>query len=62
MKNKSLLLAATALIVAAAPFAIAQTRNADDAEALQRELERKAVRIPAAPPTAEIRAGRRRTI
>lgn len=56
MKNKSLLLAATALIVAAAPFAIAQTRNADDAEALQRELERKAVRIPAAPPAAEIRA------
>lgn len=56
MKNKSLLPAATVLIVAATPFAIAQTRNADDAEALQRELERKAVRIPAVPPAAEIRA------
>lgn len=50
--NKHIALAALAVamaaaVLAAAPLVVAQTRTAEDGEALQRELERKAVRIPA---------------
>jgi len=47
MSTKHLLFAAAAAAMLAAPLVIAQTRTAEDGEALQRELERKAVRIPA---------------
>lgn len=45
--KRFLLLAATSIAGMAAYGAIAQTRTAEDAEALQRSLQEKAVRIPA---------------
>lgn len=45
--KKYTMFAALAATFVAAPLVIAQTRTAEDGEALQRELERKAVRIPA---------------
>lgn len=44
--TKYMIFAAAAAALLAAPFVVAQTRTAEDGEALQRELERKAVRIP----------------
>ncbi len=47
MPKKHIIFAALAVVLTAAPLVVAQTRTAEDGEALQRELERKAVHIPA---------------
>lgn len=53
---KNLWIAGAALAACAAGAAIAQTRSAEDGEEIQRELEAKAVRIPARDLAAALRA------